>query len=68
MFTIIGTSVGFLLSTIGIATNLDILGDTQFLICMLTVLLMYLIYMSIGAFIGMIVDIILGLLKNKRGL
>lgn len=64
MFTIIGTSVGFLLSTIGIATNLDILGDTQFLICMLTVLLMYLIYMSIGAFIGMIVDIILGLLKK----
>ena len=64
MFTRIGAGIGFLLSTIGIATNLDILGGTQFLVCVFAVLLMYLIYMSIGAFVGIIVDIILGLIKK----
>ena len=64
MFTIVGTAIGVIIAIMTIATNYMALSTLIGLNLLLAQLIIFAIYMSFGAFIGLVIDVIVGLLKK----
>lgn len=64
MFTIVGTAIGVIIAIMTIATNYMALSTLIGLNLLLVQLIIFAIYMSFGAFIGLVIDVIVGLLKK----
>ena len=64
MFTIIGTAIGVIIAIMTIATNYMALSTLIGLNLLLVQLIIFAIYMSLGAFVGLVIDVIVGLLKK----
>ena len=63
MFTIIGSAVGVILGLITVITNAVILSALPQLNLLLVFLIIMLSFMSFGAFIGMVIDLIIEKIK-----
>ena len=64
MFTIVGTAIGVIIAIMTIATNYMALSTLIGLNLLLAQLIIFAIYMSFGAFVGLVIDVIVGLLKK----
>lgn len=64
MFTIVGTAIGVIIAIMTIATNYMALSTLIGLNLLLAQLIIFAIYMSFGAFVGLVIDVIIGLLKK----
>lgn len=64
MFTIVGTAIGVIIAIMTIATNYMALSTLIGLNLLLAQLIIFAIYMSCGAFVGLVIDVIVGLLKK----
>lgn len=64
MFTIVGTAIGVIIAIMTIATNYMALSTLIGLNLLLAQLIIFAIYMSFGAFAGLVIDVIIGLLKK----
>lgn len=63
MFTIIGSAIGVILGLIAVITNAVILSTLPQLNLLLVYMIIMFSFMSFGAFIGMVIDLIIEKIK-----
>lgn len=64
MFTLIGTALGVLIATITVATNFITLSTLAGLSFVLVYMIIFASYMSFGAFVGLVVDVIVNKIRK----
>lgn len=64
MFTLIGAALGVLIATITVTTNFIALSTLTGLSFVLVYMIIFASYMSFGAFIGLVVDVVVNKIRK----